>query len=61
MMIDLKFSSKPARLADVDKLARDMAIHFFVRPVTIDEVIDWMADWADRNAVKKGGDEADHC
>lgn len=59
-MVDLKFSSKPARLADVDKLARDMAIHFFVRPVAIDEVIDWMADWADRNVVEKGGDEADH-
>lgn len=54
-MIELKFSSKPARLADVDKLARDMAVRFFGRTLEIDEVIDWMADWADRNAVKNGG------
>lgn len=45
-MIDLKFSSRPARLVDVDALARDMAVHFFGRPLEIDEVIGWMADWA---------------
>lgn len=55
MMIDLKFSSRPARLADVDKLARDMAVHFFGRPLEIDEVIDWMADWADKTLGKDRG------
>lgn len=57
-MIELKFSSRPARLADVDKLARDMAVHFFGRALAIDEVIAWLADWTDRNTVKNGDERS---